>query len=108
MKATSTILLASLLVWLVVSCTKSKSQSSITEKSTVPRQSVELNDAMLLYDLGKIDEAERKLVKVLEKEPDNPQARDLAVQLLLWRHQPESRDKRGVRPYIQTIPQQRL
>ena len=67
-----------------------------------PPANRELSDARILYEMGRLDAAEKKLLGVLQAEPENPAA---AYLLGLVR---EAQYRERPREYYPTIPPQRI
>jgi len=103
MKRVLKILFSSLLLATVVGCATSTPKVSTSHKPAA--NGTDLDDARVLYELGKFDAAEQKLEGVLQKDPDNP----MALHLLALVEKGRSRRETGQeRPwgYHPTIPPQ--
>jgi Tfp pilus assembly protein PilF len=79
----------------------SASPKIATSQHQVSTTAATVEDARLLYEAGRLDDAQHKVEAVLKIEPDNKQAQYYMNLIATTRQQP--RQPRG---YYQTIPQQ--
>lgn len=103
MKTVLKIVFSSLLLAALVGCTTSIPKVNASHEPVA--WGTDLNDARLLYELGKLDAAERKLEGVLQKDLDNPMAIYLLVMVEKGRYRRESGQDQPW-GYFQTIPPQ--
>lgn len=103
MKTVLKILLSGFLLTTLVGCTTSTPKVNPSRKPVA--RGTELNDARLLYELGKFDAAEQKLEGVLRKDPDNPIAIYLLAMVEKGRYRRESGQEQPW-GYYPTIPPQ--
>ena len=84
-----------------------KIASSQRPVSTASSTSATVEDARLLYEMGKLDDAQRKLEAALGIEPDNKKAQYYLYLVYQTRAKmQEAQDAPTPKGYYQTIPQQ--